>query len=207
MKALDSLRIFVATQRKGSLSAAARSLSLSPATISRRISALEEELGVQLGPALTPSQTRGVVLYVRDTVACSDDLVIPLRHEEAGSLERLDAARKQQRATHAWEYEETKWVPIDPAHPNGLAPFDAAAPCAPPSEPPSAPPPQATSEEIASAAKRPTTGRAERTAECVVNSMGCSLGGHTPIATGCPVRSAYLRAHPRHTKLHRAPEP
>lgn len=48
MKALDSLRIFVITQRKGSLSAAARSLSLSPATISRRISALEEELGVRL---------------------------------------------------------------------------------------------------------------------------------------------------------------
>src|SRR3954463_14159718 len=48
MKALDSLRIFVATQRKGSLSAAGRALSLSPATISRRISALEEELGVQL---------------------------------------------------------------------------------------------------------------------------------------------------------------
>jgi DNA-binding transcriptional LysR family regulator len=48
MKALDSLRIFVTMQRKGSLSAAARSLSLSPATISRRISALEEELGVQL---------------------------------------------------------------------------------------------------------------------------------------------------------------
>ena len=48
MKALDSLRIFVTTLRKGSLSAAARSLSLSPATISRRISALEEELGVQL---------------------------------------------------------------------------------------------------------------------------------------------------------------
>jgi DNA-binding transcriptional LysR family regulator len=48
MKALDSLRIFVITQRKGSLSAAGRSLSLSPATISRRISALEAELGVQL---------------------------------------------------------------------------------------------------------------------------------------------------------------
>jgi DNA-binding transcriptional LysR family regulator len=48
MKALDTLRIFVITLRKGSLSAAARSLSLSPATISRRISALEEELGVQL---------------------------------------------------------------------------------------------------------------------------------------------------------------
>jgi DNA-binding transcriptional LysR family regulator len=48
MKALDSLRIFVATLQKGSLSAAGRSLSLSPATISRRISALEDELGVQL---------------------------------------------------------------------------------------------------------------------------------------------------------------
>lgn len=48
MKALDTLRIFVVTLRKGSLSAAARSLSLSPATISRRISALEDELGVQL---------------------------------------------------------------------------------------------------------------------------------------------------------------
>lgn len=48
MKALDTLRIFVATLRKGSLSAAGRSLSLSPATISRRISALEDELGVQL---------------------------------------------------------------------------------------------------------------------------------------------------------------
>lgn len=48
MKALDSLRIFVITLKKGSLSAAARSLSLSPATISRRISALEEELGAQL---------------------------------------------------------------------------------------------------------------------------------------------------------------
>ena len=48
MKALDTLRIFVITLQKGSLSAAGRSLSLSPATISRRISALEEELGVQL---------------------------------------------------------------------------------------------------------------------------------------------------------------
>lgn len=48
MKALDSLRIFVTVLRKGNLSAAGRSLSLSPATISRRISALEEELGVQL---------------------------------------------------------------------------------------------------------------------------------------------------------------
>jgi DNA-binding transcriptional LysR family regulator len=48
MKAIETLRIFTTTSRKGSLSAAARSLSLSPATISRRISALEEELGVLL---------------------------------------------------------------------------------------------------------------------------------------------------------------
>jgi DNA-binding transcriptional LysR family regulator len=48
MRALDSLRIFVTTLRKGSLSAAGRALSLSPATISRRITSLEEELGVQL---------------------------------------------------------------------------------------------------------------------------------------------------------------
>ena len=48
MKALDPLRVFVTTLRKGSLSAAGRALSLSPATISRRVSALEEELGVQL---------------------------------------------------------------------------------------------------------------------------------------------------------------
>lgn len=48
MKALDTVRIFVITLQTGSLSAAARSLGLSPATISRRISSLEEELGVHL---------------------------------------------------------------------------------------------------------------------------------------------------------------
>lgn len=48
MKALDTLRIFVITLQQGSLSAAGASLGLSAATVSRRISALEEELGVQL---------------------------------------------------------------------------------------------------------------------------------------------------------------
>ncbi len=48
MKALDTLRVFVVTLQKGSLLAAGKSLGLSPATVSRRISALEEELGVQL---------------------------------------------------------------------------------------------------------------------------------------------------------------
>ncbi len=48
MKALDTLRVFVVTLQKGSLLAAGKSLGLSPATVSRRISALEDELGVQL---------------------------------------------------------------------------------------------------------------------------------------------------------------
>lgn len=48
MKALDTVRIFVMTLQLGSLSAAARSLGLSPATVSRRITSLEEELGVRL---------------------------------------------------------------------------------------------------------------------------------------------------------------
>jgi len=48
MKALDPVRIFVTTLQLGSLSAAARALGLSPATVSRRIAALEEELGVRL---------------------------------------------------------------------------------------------------------------------------------------------------------------
>ncbi|HEX7891804.1 MAG TPA: LysR family transcriptional regulator [Ramlibacter sp.] len=48
MKALDTVRIFVITLQTGSLSAAGRSLGLSAATISRRITSLEEELGVQL---------------------------------------------------------------------------------------------------------------------------------------------------------------
>lgn len=48
MKALDTLRVYVVTLQKGSLLAAGKSLGLSAATVSRRISALEEELGVQL---------------------------------------------------------------------------------------------------------------------------------------------------------------
>src|SRR3546814_9898894 len=48
MKALDPVRIFVTALQQGSLSAAARALGLSPATVSRRITALEEELGVRL---------------------------------------------------------------------------------------------------------------------------------------------------------------
>ncbi|WP_028605707.1 LysR family transcriptional regulator [Ottowia thiooxydans] len=48
MKEFQTLKIFALAMRKKSLSEAARALGLSPATISRRISALEAELGVQL---------------------------------------------------------------------------------------------------------------------------------------------------------------
>lgn len=48
MKAFDTLRIYVMALRKGSLSAAGKGLGLSAATVSRRITALEDELGVQL---------------------------------------------------------------------------------------------------------------------------------------------------------------
>jgi len=48
MKAFDSFRIFVSTIQRGSLTAAARSLGLSTATVSRRINSLEQELGLRL---------------------------------------------------------------------------------------------------------------------------------------------------------------
>jgi hypothetical protein len=72
----------------------------------------EEELGLHAGTHIPPTAAHDCVLYVRDTIACSDDIVIPLRHKDSGSLERLDAALKPQKATHAWEYEETRWVAI-----------------------------------------------------------------------------------------------
>ena len=48
MDRLDAMALLREAVDAGSLSAAGRSLSLSPATISRRISGLEDELGVQL---------------------------------------------------------------------------------------------------------------------------------------------------------------
>lgn len=57
----EDVRIFVALTRHGSLSAAARALSLTHATISRRVQSLERSLGVTLvqrrpdGYALTPA--------------------------------------------------------------------------------------------------------------------------------------------------------
>jgi len=68
MKALDTIRIFVLTLKTGSLSAAGRKLGLSPATISRRIASLEEELGVQLLDRMTRNQKpteAGYIFYQR----------------------------------------------------------------------------------------------------------------------------------------------
>ncbi|ACR28046.1 LysR family transcriptional regulator [Burkholderia glumae] len=62
----EDLRVFVALARHGSLSAAARALSVSHATISRRIQSLEHALGERLverrpdGYVLTPAGTRAL---------------------------------------------------------------------------------------------------------------------------------------------------
>lgn len=63
----EDIRIFVALARYGSLSAAARALSLTHATISRRMQSLEKDLGETLverrpnGYVLTPAGTRFLV--------------------------------------------------------------------------------------------------------------------------------------------------
>jgi DNA-binding transcriptional LysR family regulator len=65
----DNIRYFLAYVRTGSLIAAARMLATSPATVSRRISTLEEEVGVPLlqrlphGMVLTPGANRLVDIW------------------------------------------------------------------------------------------------------------------------------------------------
>lgn len=73
----DDLRYLLAVQRAGSLVGAAKALAVDKATVSRRIAALEEALGVRLfdrkpdGYALTPhgERTVGTVAGIADTVA------------------------------------------------------------------------------------------------------------------------------------------
>ena len=48
MDSLQPMRIFVSVVQNGSLSSAGRQLGLSPASVSRHISALEESLGGRL---------------------------------------------------------------------------------------------------------------------------------------------------------------
>lgn len=80
---------------------------------------LMEEAEEELGLTLDPSSIRPASLLVRDTIANSDDLTFLIEHEEVGSMERLAAGLAQSRATQAWEYEETRWIPL-----SGLASFD-----------------------------------------------------------------------------------
>lgn len=94
MKALESLQIFVLTVKLGSLSAAGRFVSLSPATISRRIQTLEEELGVQLLDRDTrnarPTEA-GMLFYQRisgvlDDVSQAADLARQIKETPSGRL-------------------------------------------------------------------------------------------------------------------------
>src|SRR6478752_3122939 len=68
----EDLRVFLALARHGSLSGAARALSINHATVARRIRALEATLGEKLvdrrpdGYVLTPAGTR--------TVAAASDM-------------------------------------------------------------------------------------------------------------------------------------
>jgi 8-oxo-dGTP pyrophosphatase MutT (NUDIX family) len=73
---------------------------------------LLEEAEEELGLTLDAARIKPVTLYIRDTIAHSDDLTFVVGHEEPGSMERLTTQLAQSRATHAWEYEETKWVAI-----------------------------------------------------------------------------------------------
>lgn len=94
MKALDTLRVFVVTLQKGSLLAAGKSLGLSPATVSRRISALEEELGVQLLDRMSRSlkATEAGLIFVRraesilEAMAEAEESARTLRARPEGKL-------------------------------------------------------------------------------------------------------------------------
>lgn len=80
---------------------------------------LLEEAEEELGLTLDPANLRPASLLIRDTIAKSDDLTFLIEHRNAGSLERLTSSLAQSRATQAWEYEETRWIPLA-----NLAAFD-----------------------------------------------------------------------------------
>jgi DNA-binding transcriptional LysR family regulator len=77
----NRMRAFLATADKGSLTAAARSLGLTQPTLSRQISALEEELGLMLfervgrGLVLTAAGQE-MQLHVRDMGAAADKVAL-----------------------------------------------------------------------------------------------------------------------------------
>ncbi len=94
MKAFDTFRIFVLTVQKGSLTAAGRALGLSTATVSRRINALEQELGIRLidrNSRELKATEAGLLFYSRmesllDDVAQTESLVRNIKHVPEGHL-------------------------------------------------------------------------------------------------------------------------
>lgn len=85
MEDWDDYRFFLAVAQEGSLSAAARSLKVSQPTVSRRITQLEERLGVRLfdqlptGMKLTPSGG-----HIVDSAEAVQEKAIELRRKIAG---------------------------------------------------------------------------------------------------------------------------
>lgn len=66
---------------------------------------LLEEAAEEIGISIAPGR---IELIVRDHDAHSDDVVVRC---SAGSVEHAEAMSRG--GTHAWEYAETRWVPID----------------------------------------------------------------------------------------------
>lgn len=69
----------------------------------------EEELGVRFERA----RVRPACLIARDLIAHSDDVTLEIAHHAPGSVELLSEAMRAPRAEHAWEYSQTRWVPLD----------------------------------------------------------------------------------------------
>lgn len=91
----DDLRVFLALARSGSLSATARALGVDHSTVARRVSALEEDLGVKLfdrlprgySPTTEGEGIAGLALRVEDAVLALE------RHAEGRSGEPAGIVR------------------------------------------------------------------------------------------------------------------
>jgi len=98
----NDLKIFVVAARTGSSQATANEIGISQATISRRVSALERQLNVQLftrdttGFKLTPN---GQVLIV---IAQKLSLGLEAFDEVAGRLQRALAGKIRMTSSHMW---------------------------------------------------------------------------------------------------------
>jgi DNA-binding transcriptional LysR family regulator len=93
MAALDEMSVFVRVVATGSLSAAARELSLSPAMISRRLAALETRLGVRLVNRTTRS------LHLTDEGASYYDSCTRVLAEIEQADAEVSAARQEPQGT------------------------------------------------------------------------------------------------------------